>query len=68
MARSKPQAASARPAALILAERLRTAITGDPDFAVDDLPSETGKVIEPGAMFHVETADGRRYRVRVNRA
>jgi hypothetical protein len=53
--------------AMILAHRLREAMVNDPDFAPDDVPSETGGVYEPGAMFHLETSDGRRFRVRVIR-
>lgn len=50
-----------------LAHRIRAALSDDPDYQPDDMPQETGVVIEPGAMFHVETADGARYRIRVNR-
>lgn len=64
MARPRPPAG---PRAVTLAERLRAGLRGDPDFAPDDLPAETPGVSEPGALFHLADAHGRRWRVRVNR-
>lgn len=63
----KPTSTPAQPAALMLAQRLRGALARDPDFKPDDLPAETGGVMEPGAVFHVTGADGRVFRIRVNR-
>lgn len=56
----------AQPAALTLAQRLRSSLAHDPDFAPDDVPAETAGVSEPGAIFHVTDGQGRRIRVRVN--
>lgn len=63
----KPVADLPRPAAMILAERLRAGVAKDPDYALDDLPTETSGVLEPGAMFHMTDASGARYRIRVIR-
>lgn len=67
MARRANPPPADRPTALRLAERLRAALAGDTEFAIDDLPAQTPGVREPGAMFHVQTAAGRRYRIRVIR-
>ncbi len=53
------------PAAVVLASRLQRGLRNDPDFSLDDVPILTNGDDEPGAMFHVTDAEGRRWRVRV---
>lgn len=55
------------PPSLVIARRLRGVMVDDAEYGPDDVPAETPGAFEPGAMFHLETADGRVFRVRVNR-
>jgi hypothetical protein len=49
---------------MMIAERLKAGIAGDPDFDSFDVPIEAEGIGEPGALFHV-SVEGRTYRVRV---
>jgi hypothetical protein len=55
------------PAAVRLAQRLRDTLHGDPDWSPDDVPTETAGVMEPGAIFHVNDAQGHVFTVRIYR-